>query len=168
MTKLLCAGQYTAKIAETPDDIQAALALRSQMFRDGACDRDHYDDRCTHVIITNLRQEVVCTFRLLLLSSGADINTSYAAQSYDAIMLIKSGVDAVGGDTANQDGIRAAMKKADFASVRGKYSYGPNHFPIQNFYLRSVKEDKDGNWYVSYEDKVLSNHQDSYYDKCKM
>ncbi len=94
--------------------------------------------------------------------------THYAAQSYDAIMLIKSGVDAVGGDTKNQDGIRAAMAKADYNSVRGKYSYGPNHFPVQNFYLRTVKEDADGNWFVSYDSKVLSMHQDSYYTKCKM
>ncbi|MBT3640695.1 MAG: ABC transporter substrate-binding protein, partial [Acidiferrobacteraceae bacterium] len=65
--------------------------------------------------------------------------THYAAQSYDAIMLIKSGVDAVNGNTDDQDGIRAAMSKADFPSVRGKYRYGPNHFPIQNFYLRTVK-----------------------------
>jgi len=27
------------------------------------------------------------------------------------------------------------MKKADFASTRGKFSYNTNHFPIQNFYL---------------------------------
>jgi branched-chain amino acid transport system substrate-binding protein len=94
--------------------------------------------------------------------------THYAAQSYDAIMLIKSGVDAVNGDTSNQDGIRAAMAKADYNSVRGKYSYGANHFPIQNFYLRTVKADADGKWFVSYESKVLSNHQDSYHTQCKM
>ncbi len=94
--------------------------------------------------------------------------THYAAQSYDAIMLIKSGVDAVNGDTSNKDGMRKAMAMADFPSVRGKFSYGPNHFPIQNFYLRTVKADANGDWYVSYVSKVLSNHQDSYHTKCKM
>ncbi len=94
--------------------------------------------------------------------------THYAAQSYDAIMLIKSGVDAVKGDTGNKDGIRKAMAKANFPSVRGDFDYGRNHFPVQNFYLRTVKKDADGNWYVSYVSKVLSQHQDSYFTKCKM
>jgi branched-chain amino acid transport system substrate-binding protein len=65
-------------------------------------------------------------------------------------MLIKSGVDAVNGDMDDQDGIRAGMLKADFPSVRGTYRYGPNHFPIQNFYLRKVKEDANGDWFVSH------------------
>jgi len=94
--------------------------------------------------------------------------THYAAQSYDAIMLIKSGVDAVNGDTSNQDGIRAGMLKADFPSVRGKFRYGSNHFPIQNFYLRTVKEDANGDWFVSHVSTVLSDHQDSYHGQCKL
>ena len=94
--------------------------------------------------------------------------THYAAQSYDAIMLIKSGVDAVNGDMSNKDGIRAAMKKADFDSVRGSYSYGSNHFPVQNFYLRQVKADADGTWFVSNVRTISENHQDTYFSKCKM
>jgi branched-chain amino acid transport system substrate-binding protein len=94
--------------------------------------------------------------------------TNYAAQSYDAIMLIKSGVDAVNGDMSNKDGIRAAMKKADFDSVRGPFTYGSNHFPVQNFYLRQVKTDADGVWFVSNVKTVSENHQDSYASKCKM
>ena len=94
--------------------------------------------------------------------------THYAAQSYDAIMLIKSGVDAVNGDMSNKDAIRAAMKKADFDSVRGAYSYGSNHFPVQNFYLRQVKADADGTWFVSNVRTISENHQDTYFSKCKM
>ena len=47
----------------------------------------------------------------------------YAAQSYDTIFLIKSAVEAVKGDLSNMDGMRAAMKTANFPSVRGKFSY---------------------------------------------
>ena len=94
--------------------------------------------------------------------------THYAAQSYDAIMLIKSGVDAVNGNMDDQDGIRAAMLKADFPSVRGKFRYGPNHFPIQNFYLRTVKEDAAGDWFVSHVSTVLTDHQDSYHVQCNL
>jgi len=94
--------------------------------------------------------------------------THYAAQSYDAIMLIKSGVDAVNGDTANKDGMRAGMMKANFPSVRGTFRYGNNHFPIQDFHLRQVKKDANGDWFVSYVSTVTKDHQDTYHDKCKM
>ena len=69
---------------------------------------------------------------------------------------------------SNKDGIRAAMKKADFDSVRGPFTYGSNHFPVQNFYLRQVKTDADGVWFVSNVKTVSENHQDSYASKCKM
>lgn len=92
----------------------------------------------------------------------------YAAQSYDAIMLIKSAVEAVKGDTKNMDGMRAAMKAANYDSVRGKYTYGNNHMPIQNFYLRKVVKDADGVWTTKITKTVYKNHQDVYAKDCKM
>ena len=92
----------------------------------------------------------------------------YAAQSYDTIFLIKSAVEAVKGDLSNQDGMRAAMEKANFPSVRGKFSYGNNHFPIQNFYSREVVKDSDGVWTTSVREVVLKNHQDTYAKDCSM
>tara|TARA_B100000886_G_scaffold302710_1_gene232904 strand:+ start:154 stop:1338 length:1185 start_codon:yes stop_codon:yes gene_type:complete len=92
----------------------------------------------------------------------------YAAQSYDTIFLIKSAVEAVKGDLSNKDGMRAAMKKANFPSVRGKFSYGNNHFPIQNFYSREVVKDPDGVWTTSVREVVLKNHQDTYSKDCSM
>ncbi len=92
----------------------------------------------------------------------------YAAQSYDTIFLIKSAVEAVKGDLSNKDGIRAAMEKANFPSVRGKFSYGNNHFPIQNFYSREVVKDPDGVWTTSVREVVLKNHQDTYAKDCSM
>ncbi|MDE0407964.1 MAG: ABC transporter substrate-binding protein [Alphaproteobacteria bacterium] len=92
----------------------------------------------------------------------------YAAQSYDTIFLIKSAVEAVGGNMDDMDGMRAAMMKADFPSVRGLFRYGNNHFPIQNFYLRKVVEDADGVWTTTVVDTVLKDHQDVYAAECKM
>ena len=92
----------------------------------------------------------------------------YAAQSYDTIFLIKSAVEAVEGDLSNKDGMRAAMEKANFPSVRGKFSYGNNHFPIQNFYSREVVKDSDGVWTTSVREVVLKNHQDTYAKDCSM
>ena len=92
----------------------------------------------------------------------------YAAQSYDAVMYIKSAVEAVGGDMSNVDGLRAALQEADFDSVRGEFSMGPNHFPIQNFYSREVVEDSDGVWTTSVRETVLEMHQDAYASECSM
>ena len=92
----------------------------------------------------------------------------YAAQAYDAINLIRAGVEGARGDLKNRDAIRAAMKKADFGSVRGKFTYGNNHFPIQNFYLREVVEDPEGNWTSRIVKTVYRNHQDPYAKECPL
>lgn len=92
----------------------------------------------------------------------------YAAQSYDTVFLIKSAVEAVNGDLGDRDGMRAAMRKADFESVRGPFRYGNNHFPIQNFYLRHVVKDEDGNFTTRVVSTVLENHQDTYAGDCGM
>ena len=92
----------------------------------------------------------------------------YAAQSYDTVFLIKSAVEAVNGDLSDMDGMRAAMEKADYPSVRGKHSYGKNHFPIQNFYLREAVADADGNWTTKIVDTIYENHQDPYVDECPL
>ena len=92
----------------------------------------------------------------------------YGAQSYDSIMLIDSAVRAVEGDLSKMDAMRAAFRKADFPSVRGKFEYGNNQFPIQDFYLRQVVADADGNWTTKIVQKVYSKNQDVYHTKCKM
>lgn len=92
----------------------------------------------------------------------------YAAQAYDAAMLINSGVGAVGGDLTNKDGIRDALRKANYQSVRGPYKYGNNHFPIQNFYLQEAVKDESGSYTLKTVELALKDHQDRYHDKCGM
>jgi len=92
----------------------------------------------------------------------------YGAQAYDAIMLIKSAVEATGGNLKDKDALRKALMAADFDSVRGRYTYGNNHMPIQNFYLREVVEDAEGRWTTKIVKTVYENHQDPYASQCKM
>ena len=92
----------------------------------------------------------------------------YAAQAYDSIFLIKSAVEAVDGDLTNKDGMRAAMEAVNYDSVRGAYTYGNNHMPIQNFYLREVVKDDQGRWTTKIVETVLTNHQDPYAGDCKL
>ncbi len=91
----------------------------------------------------------------------------YAAQSYDSIMLIASAVAKVG-NADDKDALRAALKAADYDSVRGSYTYGTNNMPVQNFYLREVVADADGNWTTKVVATVFENHVDSYAAECSM
>ena len=91
----------------------------------------------------------------------------YAAQSYDAIMLIDGALRATGGGTGDADALRAALRRAEYDSVRGRYQYGVNHMPIQNFYLREVVADADGKWTTKVVDTVYENHQDPYAAECE-
>jgi branched-chain amino acid transport system substrate-binding protein len=92
----------------------------------------------------------------------------YAAQSYDAIMLIASAVEAVGGDMSDRDALRAAVKAADFDSVRGGFKFGTNNMPVENFYLREVIADADGNWTTHVVETVYEDHIDPMAAECPM
>jgi branched-chain amino acid transport system substrate-binding protein len=92
----------------------------------------------------------------------------YGAQSYDAVNLINSAVVAVKGDLTNKDGMRAEMRKANYASVRGPYRYGNNHFPIQNFYLQEVVKDPSGELRLKTVSTIVKDSQDRFHDKCPM
>jgi branched-chain amino acid transport system substrate-binding protein len=92
----------------------------------------------------------------------------YGAQSYDGILLIDSAVRAVKGDLANKKGMIAAMRKADYASVRGRYTYNVNHFPIQNFYLLKTVTGAGGDVEMQIQKAVFENHKDAYHKECGM
>jgi branched-chain amino acid transport system substrate-binding protein len=92
----------------------------------------------------------------------------YGAQSYDAANLVNSAVAAVKGDLAKKDAMREEMRKADFASVRGAFKYGNNHFPIQNFYLQEVVKGADGELALKTTATIVTDNQDKFHDRCPM
>jgi branched-chain amino acid transport system substrate-binding protein len=92
----------------------------------------------------------------------------YGAQSYDGIMLIDSAVRAVKGNVKDTKCMVAAMRKADFKSLRGPFQYNVNHHPIQNFYLLKTEKLKSGDIEMRIQKTVFEKHKDSYYQDCKM
>jgi branched-chain amino acid transport system substrate-binding protein len=92
----------------------------------------------------------------------------YAAQAYDAALLIDSAAAAAKGDFGKKDAMRETMRKASYASVRGPYRYGNNHFPIQNFYLQEAVKDADGVYTLKTVATALKDHQDRYHEQCPM
>jgi branched-chain amino acid transport system substrate-binding protein len=96
------------------------------------------------------------------------VPATYAFQAYDAAVLIDSAVTAVKGNLADKDALRAALKKADFKSLRGGFKFNNNHYPIQDFYLVKVAKRADGKYETEIAQKVFSNYGDSYAKDCPM
>ncbi len=89
----------------------------------------------------------------------------YAAQSYDTANLILSAMGKA--SITDKDAFKAALKEADFASVRGSFKFNTNQHPIQNIYVREVVKEGDvlTNKIV---DTAFENHEDAYAKDCKM
>jgi branched-chain amino acid transport system substrate-binding protein len=92
----------------------------------------------------------------------------YGAQSYDSIMLIASAAEALKGDLSNKEKVRAEMKKANFKSLRGGFTYNTNQFPIQNFYIQEAVKDPQGMMSVKTIATAVKDGKDPYYEKCPM
>ncbi|MDF3836913.1 ABC transporter substrate-binding protein [Cupriavidus basilensis] len=96
------------------------------------------------------------------------VPTSYAVQAYDTANLIGSALRAVKGDVNNTGGLRAALRKADFASLRGDFAMANNQHPIQNMYLLQLQKDNAGGVSPKFVRKVVSKGTDAYAAACKM
>jgi branched-chain amino acid transport system substrate-binding protein len=96
------------------------------------------------------------------------IPSLFAAQGYDAARLIDSALLAVGGNLRDQNKLRAALRQANFASVRGPFKFNHNHFPIQNFYIAQVVKQADGTLTHALQGIAFKDHADAYHEQCKM
>jgi branched-chain amino acid transport system substrate-binding protein len=92
---------------------------------------------------------------------------SYAMQAYDAALLIDSALKATKGDTTDKDALRAALRKADFRSLRGSFKFGVNNFPVQDFYLVKAAKRPDGRFQTELVQKVFSDYADAYAKECR-
>lgn len=96
------------------------------------------------------------------------VPATYAFQAYDAALLIDSALKATKGDTKDRDALRAALRKADFVSLRGDFKYNTNNYPIQDFYLTKVAKRPDGKYQTEIVKKVFDDYADPYVKDCKM
>jgi len=89
----------------------------------------------------------------------------YASQGFDTANLLISAMNTA--DVDDQGAFRAALEAANFDSVRGNFSFGVNHHPVQDIYVREVIKEGD-----VYTNKIigtgLTNHADAYAADCKM
>jgi len=93
--------------------------------------------------------------------------SEYAAYGYDTAMLLDAAIRQVGGNLSNKDALRSAIREAKFNSVRGTFRFNRNHFPIQDWYVRTVVEDGDSTKSSTLE-KIFTAMEDRFADQCGM
>jgi branched-chain amino acid transport system substrate-binding protein len=91
----------------------------------------------------------------------------FAAQAYDAAFLIDSGVKGARGKVDDRKALAVALRKADYESIRGKFSFNVNGFPIQDYYKFSVVKGASGALSIKTEGLVFRQHKDAYHAECK-
>lgn len=92
--------------------------------------------------------------------------TYYAAQGYDAALLIGTGLEKSGVD--DLPAFRKALLTSEIPSVRGTFKFGPNQHPVQDWYALKAEKGADGKMVLKTDSKVLTAHGDSYAADCKM
>lgn len=96
------------------------------------------------------------------------IPSQYAAQAYDSALLIASALAKTKGNVGDKKAFQAALKAADFQSVRGAFRFGNNNFPIQDFSIFEVHRDAQNRMNIKTVATPMKNVQDRYASLCKM
>ena len=96
------------------------------------------------------------------------VPATYAFQAFDAAMLIDSAVKAQHGKLDDPAGMRAALLKADFKSLRGPLQFSPNGYPIQDFYLVKVAKRPDGKYQTEPVKTIYKDFTDDYAKDCPL
>lgn len=96
------------------------------------------------------------------------IPSLYASQGYDAAMLLDGAVRDVNGKIEDKKAFRAALRKANFKSVRGDFKFNTNQYPIQDFYLRHVVKDDQGRVTNKLAGAIMNDYHDPFAAECKM
>ena len=96
------------------------------------------------------------------------VPTQYAAQAYDAVFLLDSGIRAAGGKIEDKAALVRILRKVEFPSVRGKVTFNVNNFPIQDFYKLEVALGADNKPTIRGVGVAVKEHKDAYYGVCKL
>jgi branched-chain amino acid transport system substrate-binding protein len=96
------------------------------------------------------------------------IPSAYAAQGYDAALMIDGAVRAMKGKVEDRDALMRALKTGKYRSVRGDYKMSNNGFPIQTYYLRVIGKDVQGRVTNKTMGTIFTNHGDAYAKECKL
>jgi len=92
--------------------------------------------------------------------------TLYAQQGFDTALAIGAALRGTGGRVDDAAAFERAMRPASFESTRGRFAFGPNNHPIQDWYALRA-ERVDGRPALVTKGKVLTDHGDAYAAQCR-
>ncbi|MET0509322.1 MAG: ABC transporter substrate-binding protein [Burkholderiaceae bacterium] len=97
------------------------------------------------------------------------IPSQYAAQSYEAALLLDSAIRKVNGKLDDHEAFRKALQAADFDSIRGKkLKFNNNQFPIQDLHAFEVVKDAKGRNTLKTIATPMVDAQDAFHEKCSL
>ena len=92
----------------------------------------------------------------------------YASQGYDAALLMDGAVRDVKGNLGDKEALRKALEAKRFQSVRGAFRFNTNHYPVQDYYLRVIGRDAQGQVTNKTLGTIFKQHADAYVGECRM
>jgi branched-chain amino acid transport system substrate-binding protein len=92
----------------------------------------------------------------------------FAALQYDAIKLIDAAIRKIDGRVEDKNALHDALRTVAFPSIRGKFRFNNNQYPIQDLYIERVEKDKNGTMELAVKERVAQDWQDHYHRECAM
>ncbi|RUR43626.1 ABC transporter substrate-binding protein [Halomonas populi] len=89
-----------------------------------------------------LENEQNQTFVAAYENAYGEIPDTYAVQGYDTGMMLVQALSVLSGDTSDQERLIDVLANVQLASPRGPLSFSDSHHPIQNVYLREIRDGK--------------------------
>ena len=96
------------------------------------------------------------------------IPSQYAAQAYDSALVIDSALTKTKGVASDKAALRAAIKSADFQSVRANFKFDTNGFPIQDLGVFQVAKDAQNRVSLKKIATPLPAHRNAYVGECAL
>lgn len=95
------------------------------------------------------------------------IPSQYAAQGFDAALLIDSALTQTNGSATDRAGLRNALNAARFQSVRSGFKFLRNGFPVQDGHIFTVAKDAQGRVSLKRTAMPLEASPDGYWNDCR-
>lgn len=92
----------------------------------------------------------------------------FAALQYDAIKMINAAITKIGGHIENKAAFHAALRNVSFPSIRGRFRFDNNQYPIQDIYVEQVQKDAKGKMELAVKERAAHDWRDYYHSQCPM
>lgn len=96
------------------------------------------------------------------------IASIFAAQGYEAALLLDTALTKVKGNIADKAAFATALKAGNPKSLRGTLKFGNNNFAINDYYAFTVVKDAKERYTLKTVATTLKDHQDAYHTQCQL